>query len=319
MITIYTMHEGVLRATSMTAAGTLPPDTMWIDLFQPDADEERQVESALGIDVPTREEMVEIEVSSRLYQDNGALYMTATLLSGAETDTPVTQPVTFMLIDGRLVTLRYIDPQPFRMFAAQAARQGVRSGQAALTGLLDAVVDRLADILERVQGDHDALSREIFARKSTRGPIHFEILLRRISLQQGLTSRVRESLVSVGRMVGFLARPGEHRDKTASRNLKTLARDVTSLSDHASYLSSNITFLLDATLGLINIEQTGIIKIFSVAAVVFLPPTLIASLYGMNFRFMPELDWRLGYPLAIVLMVASAITPYLFFKRKGWL
>jgi magnesium transporter len=135
---------------------------------------------------------------------------------------------------------------------------------------------------------------------------------------------MRESLVSIGRMGAYMSavldamkQAKEMKDHRA--RLKILQRDIASLTDHSSFLSSKINFLLDAVLGLINIEQAGIIKIFSVAAVVFLPPTLVASIYGMNFRVMPELEWTYGYPFAIGLMVLSALLPWLYFKRKGWL
>jgi magnesium transporter len=146
-------------------------------------------------------------------------------------------------------------------------------------------------------------------------------VLEQIGRKGDLTSHIRDSLVTLERLVGFLGHVAMQRKsgKDLRERLKTLSRDVRSLTDHSSFLSQKITFLLDATLGMINIEQNAIIKIFSVAAVVFLPPTLIASIYGMNFEEMPELDWLFGYPFAIALMILSAILPYLFFKRRGWL
>jgi magnesium transporter len=145
-------------------------------------------------------------------------------------------------------------------------------------------------------------------------------VLRRVGRTQALTTQARESLVSIARLLSFIGRPGETKlPKSFERGFKTIARDVMALSDHASFLASNINFMLDATLGMINSEQNGIIKIFSVAAVVFLPPTLIASVYGMNFDIIPELKWSLGYPFAIFLMIVSAVLPYYYFKRRGWL
>jgi magnesium transporter len=160
------------------------------------------------------------------------------------------------------------------------------------------------------------VSRTIFARQKT----DFEEALRNIGLAEGLTSRARESLVSITRILAFLSRLNEGKQsKPFTRALKTLSRDVLALSDHSSFLANNITFMLNATLGMVNIEQTDIIKIFSVASVVFLPPTLIASIYGMNYQFMPELSWKFGYPMSIVLMILAAVLPYLYFKRRGWL
>jgi magnesium transporter len=262
--------------------------------------------------------MREIEISSRLYQENGALFMTATMMTHVDAESPETEPVTFVLIGQRLATIRYANPLPFRVFATQVQRQSelAISGETVLAGLLDAIIDRIADVLERVQHDMNQVSRSIFSRQK----IDYEEVLRTIGLAEGLTSRSRESLVSIGRVLSFLSRPSEVKpNKALARSLKTLSRDVLALSDHSNFLANNITFLLNAMLGMSNIEQTDIIKIFSVMSVIFLPPTLIASIYGMNFQFMPELGWPFGYPLSLALMVLSAALPYMYFKRRGWL
>ena len=321
MLTAYARRNGFLEPVALDAA-IVPDEVLWIDLFDPSPDEEAMVERALGIDVPTREEMSEIELSSRLYHEGTAAFMTAMILSHGDTETPQLLPITFILAEQCLVTLRYSNPLPFRAFAAQVQRHGAGcvTREDVLAGLLDAVVDRIADILEAVQHDMDSLSLRVFAKGRSRGDLDFESVLRAIGQAQGRTSRVRESLVSIGRLLSFVTRPGESKaEKSANRTLKVVSRDVLSLGDHASYLTNNINFLLDASLGMINIEQTGIIKIFSVASVVFLPPTLIASIYGMNFEHMPELAWLAGYPWSLALMVLSAILPYVYFKRRGWL
>jgi magnesium transporter len=189
--------------------------------------------------------------------------------------------------------------------------------------LLDAVVDRAADILERIGAEVDQVSREIFepqGRSKDRTPSYNNILTS-IGRKGDLTSKVRESLVSIGRLLLFLANEADalRWPKETRAQLKGMQRDVQSLSDHSTYLSNKITFLLDAVLGMVSLEQNNIIKIFSVAAVVLMPPTLVASIYGMNFRHMPELDWTIGYPLALVLMLVAAALPYLYFKWKRWL
>ena len=191
-----------------------------------------------------------------------------------------------------------------------------------LLGLLEAVVDRAADILERIGADVDAISREVFqqgtdAKRST----DFQSVLSKVGRKGDLCSKARESLVSIGRIATFLMQVAMDNNWAPEirARFKTLGRDVHSLTDHASFLASKIAFLMEATLGMIGIEQNAIIKIFSVAAVVFLPPTLIASIYGMNFEHMPELEWSLGYPWALGLMLVSAFLPYWYFKRKGWL
>jgi magnesium transporter len=323
MLRTYYLEEGKLK--SVDPAGPelqLPERTVWLDLFQPTSAEEKAVERVLGVDVPTREEMKEIEASSRLYREEGALYMTATLLANADTDTPEATALTFILAGERLITVRYADPLPLRAFAAHALRHpgACGDGEAVFIGLLEAIIDRIADVLEAVGAELDRLSREVFSRSAAQTSRDFQKLLTRLGRADDLASKARESLVSIGRLLAF-AIQGLHSGgrKAGGSRLKTVGRDVASLSDHASFLNNKVNFLLDATLGMINIEQNAIIKIFSVAAVVFLPPTLIASIYGMNFAHMPELDWRLGYPLALALMVVSAILPYLYFKRRGWL
>jgi magnesium transporter len=313
------------RIAPVPAGETLPADALWIDMLAPDPVEEQEVETALGIDVPTRHEMREIEPTSRLYERDGALFMTATVVGGADTDKPVGEPITFILTGGRLVTVRYHDPQSFTTFGATAVQEltRCRSGTTAFVWLLDVIVDRLADILEMVGSDLDQTAKELFRRSSEDSKTltsSFSDIVRRIGISSDRTSKVHESLVSLKRLLGFFRLPKEAEDREQlSVRLDSLKLDVTSLTEHVSYLSANITFLLDASLGMIAIEQNGIIKIFSVMAVVFLPPTLVASIYGMNFDGMPELHWTLGYPFALALMILAAILPYWFFKKRGWL
>lgn len=319
MITAYVHANGALQPIALSNAGPLPPNAIWVDLAHPKPEEEALLEQALHLELPTREEMREIEVSSRLYQENGALFLTAAVVHKSDTDSPQSDPITFIIAGHRLVTIRYSDPLPFHLFANQARRQAPNcvSGEAVLAELLEAIVDRTADLLERVQHDVNEASNLVFSRVEK---VDYQEVLRRVGRSQGLISRTRESLVSINRLLLFLTRVGESKpNKVLGRSFKTLARDVLSLSDHASFLSNNINFLLDGTLGMINIEQTGIIKIFSVAAVAFLPPTLIASIYGMNFEFMPELKSSFGYPVSLGLMLFSALIPLYFFKRRGWL
>lgn len=323
MISGYVAEEGRLCPVERPLAelGSL----VWIDLVDPTGEEEAGLEKHLGIDIPTREEMEEIEVSSRLYTEDGASFMTAILPAKADEDDPEMAPVTFILNGARLITVRYHEPRAFQTFPkrAQKTPMGCEDGGGALLALLGVIVDRLADVLERVAQDIDAISREIFRRNGEHpAPARdFQAILASIGRKGDLTSKIRDSLVSLERLAGFLTHAMVQRKATAHERerLKTLSRDVRSLSDHASFLSQKITFLLDATLGMINIEQNATIKIFSVVAVVFLPPTLIASIYGMNFAYMPELEWTFGYPLALGLMVLCAILPYVYFKRRGWL
>jgi len=324
MLSVNVPRGTTLERISCDGDGEVPDRAVWIDLYSPTQAEDKLVERTLGIAVPTREEMQEIEVTSRLYVEGGARYMTATLMCQSDTDVPGTTPVTFILSDHRLVTVRYDEPKPFTIVGAKLARLCPTNvtGEGVLMDLLDAVIDRAADILERIGSDVDGISHQILESEYGVGRGHsFREILKSISRRGDHTSKARESLVSIGRLILYLAAEADSmkwaKDQRAA--LKGMQRDVQSLSDHATYLSQKISFLLDAMLGVVSLEQNNIIKIFSVAAVVFMPPTLIASIYGMNFKHMPELEFELGYPLAIVLMLLAAVLPYFFFRWMKWL
>lgn len=325
MLRGYRVQDGKLFVDELGPGATLAPGTTWLDLVDPLPEERAFVAEALSIDVPTREEMYEIEVSSRLYMEEDVPFMTALVLFQADTPQPETAPITFILTSTCLVTLRYADPASFRTFISQIQRRPLRAStpERALCGLLEAVIDRIADILERVAADLDAVSREVFAESNGKGKkAHRDLteVLRRIGRSGDLNSKARESLVSITRLVTFLSATSKATERKGLRvRLKTLSRDTLSLSDHAAFEANNVNFLLQATLGVINIEQNAIIKTFTVAAVAFMPPTLIASIYGMNFDVMPELRWPFGYAFALGIMVLSSILPLLYFKRKGWL
>lgn len=293
------------------------PDVVWIDLLNPTRDEELAVEAALGVDLPTLKEMEALEPSSRLYQEAESTFMTTTLLGHSALNKPLATPVTFVLAKGLLVTLRYAELRAFSVFADRAPESDVTSGTTALLGLLEAIVERLAEILNGAGDQVSQGSAGIFERPQAG---NFRPLLTSLAGAQAVTSLTRNTLVSLSRTLSFASlAPEISGDLDCRAHLETLQRDVQSLTEHASYQSSQISFLLDAALGLINIEQNGIIKFFSVVAVVFMPPTLIASIYGMNFDIMPELKWLNGYPMSLAMMLVAAILPVLWFKRRGWL
>lgn len=305
----------------------IPDGATWVDLEEPTEDEEALVERCVRLDVPTEDEMAEIEPSSRLYERNGALYMTISVLYGVQEGDPRTTPISFVLTPERLVTVRYATPKPLRNFSEHARRDPeiVRDAPTALVRMLDAIIDRLADELEGIAADFERLSSQIFHKDVDERRIpaaRLTALLTSIGRAQTLLTKIRYSAVSTIRMLSFLSganRFHEEGQSEARHHLASLSTDVTSLSEHASFLSDNLTFLLDASLGLISIEQNAAMKLFSWAAVVFLPPTLIAGIFGMNFHYMPELNWRYGYPISLALMLASAICPYLYFKKRGWI
>ncbi|HBF31375.1 magnesium transporter CorA family protein [Rhizobium sp.] len=319
----------VLRDASETGhdQGLFP--VLWYDLINPTFHEGKQVETALGISVPTRDEMEEIELSARLYQEDGAEFMTMTALTNLDGDDPIKTPVTFVLKGSTLVTVRYADPKPFSMFASRAMRlngQSYVGGEAMMLGIMESVIDRMADVLERIGNEIDGISREVFRGKAasvTKKTKDLKDLIEQLGQKGDVLTGIRESLVSTARLVAYhaaaLENPGRKPTKETRQIIKLLQRDASSLGEHAAFLSGKINFLLDATLGLINLEQNQIIKIFTVASVVFLPPTLVASIYGMNFAGMPELSWMLGYPWALLLMILSAALPFYYFKRRGWL
>jgi magnesium transporter len=256
---------------------------------------------------------------------------------------PESSAITFILTKQKLVTLRYADPAPFAAFRARRDANPHRymTGYQMLGGLIDAIVERIADILEGAGANLDHLSARVFDRpiatsmrpshnplgRTPRGTARkarqrdFVDILTLIGGSSDVVSRVRESIVSFVRLVTFFreVRKEEPGARETLVHSKAVLADLGSLSDHASFLSNKISFLLDATLGMINNEQNAIIKILSVAALVFLPPTLVAGVYGMNFEVMPELKWAHGYPLALCLMIVAAVLPYMLFRRKGWL
>ena len=322
MLTFHHRVGDKLTPTVVTgSAAESMPATVWIDMLEPTPEEAASVERILKIDVPTREEMQKIEESSRLYIEDGALFMTMPVVNKAATE-PETAAVTFILAPTALVTLRYVDPQPFIRFARRILREPslAASPEHALIGLLEQVVERLDDILEGATADIDAISADIFRRPANapRGGDTLQEILTRVGRAGDLASKARASVLGLNRLLLFL---GSHPmcSPDGKGRIETLIRDVHSLADHDSFLVDKIGFLQDATLGMIDIEQSNIIKLFTVAAVAFMPPTLVASIYGMNFKHMPELDWPIGYPLALLLMVLSAILPFVYFRRRGWL
>jgi magnesium transporter len=340
MISVFAVREGVLRPLPGPAdPAMLPADALWIDLMAPTPEEEAGVERLLGVGIPTREEMTEIEESARLYEERGALVMTAVVVTGvSEHRRPATAEVTFVLTPKMLVTVRYADPLPFRTFAAKCERQPEAHDTSDLVflSLVENVVNRLADVLEAITRDLDTLSGEIFAdgdanehletgpptkgRARRRPPTDLQAVVKRLGRANALLVKLRESLLSVGRLLAYYRHGAGDRLRNGTQTLlQTLDRDARSLADYDAQLSAQVAFLLEATLGLVGAEQNRIIKVFSVAAVLFLPPTLVGTVYGMNFEHMPELGWTFGYPLALALMVASAVAPYYWFKHKGWL
>lgn len=302
----------------VTDGWTLPEGALWLDLLDPTREEELAAEEALGLSLPTREEMAEIESSSRLYRDDGAVFMTASILAHSDARVPTIGPVTFVLTNNRLITIRYIEPRAFTLFHQQLERdpEACNSGTGVFMALLDVLIDRLADVLEKAVAEVESMSTAVFHRPDK---IDFRSIMDRLGKAQGVNAKIRESAASLMRMLIYAGGADSVASEAAREHISSLQHDLASVTDHSGYLSGNITFLLDAALGLINIEQNGIIKFFSVAAVVFLPPTLVASYFGMNFKYMNIFVWPGGEAMAAGLMIVSVVVPLMWFRRKGWL
>jgi magnesium transporter len=333
MLRVYRREDGRLVSTdldvttnssSADAAGAL-----WLDLINPTREEVHFAEQLLGISIPTREEAQEIEVSARLYHEDDAEFMTMTGVSQLESDAPMTTPISFILKGETLATIRYAQPKPFFTYATRAQKTGAVpciDSEQVMLGLVEALIERMAEALEKTGRNLERLSRQVFRYKPPSGKASksrdVQAIIEEIGARGDLLAMIRESLVSLNRLLAYHNTTGKAAEgpiKDATAWAKDMLQDIVALSDHATYLSNKTNFLLDATLGLINLEQNQIIKIFSIAAVCLMPPTLVASSYGMNFKHMPELEWLFGYPYALALMLITAIIPFLWFKRKGWL
>lgn len=318
MISVCYLKGRLLFEQINTQNEHLLQQALWIDLVNPTNEEEKLLETSLHLNIPTREEMREIELSSRLYKENELLFMTATMVAHSNSTTPHQDAVTFLLTPTQLITIRYIEPQAFKLFASMVAKLQIDNPRSFLTELLDATIDRLADILEIISHQLELFSKDIF--QLSHSSINYHHVLQQLGMNGELNSKIVESLVSFKRLISFFDQSMEQKhDMKDHLRLMTLSKDLYALNDHANFLSNKISFLLEATLGMVQIEQNAIIKIFSVAAVIFLPPTLIASVYGMNFTFMPELSWKYGYVFAIGFMLFSSWLPYKYFKYRKWL
>jgi len=308
----------------------MPADVVWIDLMNPSPVETAFVERTTKLPVPGRADLSEIESSSRLRATKEALYVNVPLIYRADSDEPETTPVGFVLTPDRLITVRFAELSSFTAVAKRkpAPEAPPLSSGAVLSDLVEAIVDRLADILERVAAELDVLSHRLFhtdltqpsrQRRSAVESPSLRVFLRRVGHNGDLVSKIRDSLLGIGRIIPFvLSLAGEWLPADVKPRLDTIRQDVASLNDYDAHLASKVQLLLDATLGMIDIEQNNIIKVLAIVSVVGIPPTLVASMYGMNFKNMPELDWAWGYPYGLAVIVISAILPVLWFKWRGW-
>lgn len=319
---LYAYSESAGKLVKLAADEPLT-GALWLDLYQP-APEEVTALAALGVEVPTLDDMEEIEISNRLYRENGVDYMTVVLPGFSESRTPISGPVSFIMSQGRLVTVRHHAPRPFETYPERADKvgHGCAVAEEIFLGLMEEIIGRMADLLEGIGRGMDEVSRTVFNPQNGQlAPLRLQVALERVGREGDLLGRVRLALLTLERAVGFFSHNlrDQGHDPAHLAFVKALMRDIAALEVHGDFLSSRIALATDATLGMINLQQNSTVRIVSVVAVLFLPPTLIASIYGMNFRVMPELEKGWGYPMALGLMLASGAATYLFFKWKKWL
>jgi magnesium transporter len=328
MLALYDSRGGNGVRPGDLAGASLTRNVAWIDLVNPGPDEVAFVERTTGLHVPGIEDLSEIESSSRLRSQNGAIYLSAPLVYRADGDQPLTTPVGFVLTRERLITVRFEELPSFTTFIIRdlADETDPLTSAAVFAGLADAIADRLADVLERIAAELDGLSHRLFRspvterRAPARESADLRIILRRVGHNGDLASKIRDSLHGLGRMVPYVANlAAEWLPAEVKPRLETVRQDVISLSDYEGHIANKVQLLLDATLGLINVEQNNIIKVLTIVSVVGIPPTLIASMYGMNFKNMPELDWSWGYPYGLAMIALSAVLPLIWFKWRGWI
>ena len=329
MLTLYGSRTGSGEHPADLAHGSLPPQTLWIDLVRPEPQEIEFVKRTTGLEVPSIDALSEIESSSRLRTRDGVLYLSAPLIYSADSDQPTTTPVGFVLSRERLITVRFQELTSFTSFITHdlASDTEKLSSAAVFVELLDAISDRLADVLEKIAAELDTLSHRLFHTPATeaverrppaRESADLRLMLRRVGHSGDLASKIRDSLLGVARIVPFATASAEWLSPEVKQRLDTVRQDVVSLSDYDAHLVNKVQLLLDATLGLINVEQNNIIKVLTVVSVVGIPPTLVASIYGMNFKAMPELNWAWGYPYGLTVIGLSAVLPLIWFKLRGW-
>lgn len=299
----------------------LPATSVWIDLVCPTAEEQSAAEKLMGAKIPTREAIASIETSERLYQEPGAVVMTAQLPMAKYSEDPALPSVTFVLNAKRMVSVRYGDPMALDILSrkVQADNSIAHQGPALMFALLDIIVDRCADEMETASTRYDALAFKTFGENfNTRKTARYKSAIQQIG-QIGLqVAKMHDIFASLTRLLLFMSTHATRLDlnKEQIRDCKIYSRDIHSIKEHGDALDNKLTFLLDATVALVTLEQNQISKIFTVLGLIFLPPTLIASVYGMNFVNMPELKWEQGFLFSVGLMCFSVLLTFLLFRWK---
>jgi len=298
---------------------------IWIDLIHASDDERAEVERVTGLRVPTLSAISEIESSSRVYTENEAMYLSSPLPAAGDAREPLSA-VGFVLTKKILVTVRFSENAVFDGLYAGCVKNGPHTACDMFLRALEALVDRSADTLEHTSAELDTLSHKAFHaehlhRKQVKAASDaLRAMLRKLGQMSDWISQIRDTLLGLGRIAAFANETGGHiLAEDDLPRLKAVRADIGSLNDYQLHLAGKIQFLLDATLGFINIEQNDIVKTLTIVSVVGVPPVLVAGIYGMNFKVMPELSWTLGYPFAIALMIGTSLLPIAWFKWRGWM
>nr|WP_245747749.1 magnesium/cobalt transporter CorA [Formivibrio citricus] len=309
----------LVQLQSLTPEDLLRPDIVWVDMVDPTDEERELVQRAFRMELPEDEELLDLEESARCYADEHGLHISSFFLH-KEGEDSANVTVSFVLNAGRLLSIRQEELTVFRLFRLRARVQPgfVSNAQDILLSIYDAAVEYDADMLEEVYTELESISKSVLNREEDMTDQLMAEAVNRLAIYEDINGKVRLDLMDTRRALSFLLR-SRVLGAEQEANLREILRDLESLNNHTGFLFDKINFLMDAVMGLINLAQNKIIKIFSIASVVLLPPTLVASMYGMNFKNLPELEWQYGYAWAIFLMIVSAITPYVIFKRKGWL
>ncbi len=294
-------------------------EVAWIDLLDPTREEVERVRHATGLRVPTNDEVSEIQSSSRLAMEEGAYYLTTPLLVGSDERNLKLAPAGFVLSARVLITVHFTGIDTLDDARVVCVKDCATTAEESFLRILEAVVDRAADALERAGSECDALSHAVFHGHNAKSA-GSRAALRKIGHIAHQASYTRDELLGIARIVGFVRQSELPEVLLANApRMRAIGTDIGSLTEYETRLSAKVQFALDATLGFINIEQNEIVKTLTIASVVGIPPVLVAGIYGMNFKEMPELEWSLGYPMAIALIVVTALLPLIWFKKRGWM
>ncbi len=317
MLSAFKLEENRLSRMELEEKNAALTDAVWVDLIEPDDQERQLVQHTLGQSLATRPELEDIEASARFFQDEDGLHIHSFFFYEDADDHAGNATVAFTLREGRLFTLRERELPAFRLYRMRARNQTLVDSNAfeVLLDLFETKIEQLADEIENIYSALEKLSRVIMEGEQGK---EYDEALSRLAELEDIGWKVRLCLMDTQRALNFLIRKARLPTNQLEQAREVL-RDIESLLPHNESLFQKVNFLMQAAMGFISIEQNRIIKIFSVVSVVFLPPTLVASSYGMNFEFMPELKWSFGYPAALIFMVLAGLAPYLYFKRKNWL